>query len=91
MLKLLPERLKEARGTRSQREVAEALGIKQTAYSRYEQGVNTPGAEVIYKICITLNVSADWLLGLSNTNTGIEQAKYNALKEAIKTILDSFS
>ncbi len=91
MLKLLPERLKEARGTRSQREIADALGIKQAAYSRYEQGVNTPGAEVLYKICITLNCSADWLLGLSDTNAGIEQAKYNALKTAIQTILDSFS
>ena len=59
------ERLKEIRAGRSQSEVAQMLGIKQTAWSRYENGAAIPGGEMILHICNTFSVSADWLLGRS--------------------------
>ena len=65
-MKTLAERLKEIRAGRTQSEVAELLGIKQTAWSRYEKGIAMPGGEMIIHICNTFSVSADWLLGLTD-------------------------
>ena len=62
-MKTLAERLKEIRAGRTQSEVAKLLGIKQTAWSRYEKGIAMPGGEMIIHICNTFSVSADWLLG----------------------------
>lgn len=36
------ERLKALRGSRSQAEVAKALGISQSAYANYENGLRAP-------------------------------------------------
>ena len=49
-----------------QREVAEYLGIKQQQYARYERGVNIMPVTYLPKICKYLNVSADYILGLSD-------------------------
>ncbi len=43
------------------------LGIKQQQYSRYEKGINIMPVTYLPKICKKLNVSADYILGLSNT------------------------
>lgn len=61
------ERLKKYRklsGT-SQKELAEAVGVLQKDISRWENGTYKPGIDYLAKICITLNVSADILLGLT--------------------------
>ncbi len=50
----------------TQREMAEYLGIKQQQYARYEKGVNIMPVTHLPKICKYLNVSADYILGLSN-------------------------
>ena len=50
----------------SQQQVADALGIHQQAYGRYELNRNIPSAEVIVKISKTFNFSTDYLLGLSD-------------------------
>jgi len=60
------ERLKYARGDRSQRCIALAVGIKQQAYARYESEKATPGIDILAKLCRELGVSSDWLLGLTN-------------------------
>lgn len=65
----IAERLKEVRAGRAQADVAKMLGIKQTAWSRYECGAAIPGAEMLLHICNTFSVSADWLLGLSDERT----------------------
>lgn len=48
----------------SQAEVAAAIGIPQTQYSRYEIGVNELPLRYLVKLCQHYNVSADYLLGL---------------------------
>ena len=63
----LSERLKELRGPSSQKEMAEAVGIKWNAWARYERGEVSPGAEILAQICIAHACSADWLLGLTDT------------------------
>lgn len=62
------ERMRELRGPSSLREMAEAIGIKYNAWARYEAGGSLPGAEIIEKICRMHSCSADWLLGLKDTN-----------------------
>ncbi len=49
----------------TQGEMAERLGMHQTAWGRFETGkVPDPRATTIIHICETFQVSADWLLGL---------------------------
>ena len=62
------ERIKFIRESKNitQTEMAEALGIKQTVYSRYERGQNELKVEKLTQICKYLNVSADYILGLND-------------------------
>lgn len=48
----------------SQVKFAEMIGINAITLNRYIKGTRTPNANVIVKICKTLNISADWLLEL---------------------------
>lgn len=49
----------------TQKQMAEKLGIKQQQYARYEKGINVMPITYLPKICKILNVSADYLLGLT--------------------------
>ena len=69
-MKKIFARLKEVRGDLSQVAAARKIGICQQGWARYERGGATPGAEVIVQICSKFNVSADWLLGLSDHRNG---------------------
>ncbi|MCM1052419.1 MAG: helix-turn-helix domain-containing protein [Ruminococcus sp.] len=62
------ERLKWLRGCKNitQKEMANALGIKQQQYARYENGINVMPITYLPLICKFLNVSADYILGLTN-------------------------
>lgn len=62
------DRLRTARssgGFKSQKDMAAALGVERTRYVGWENGVNRPSIDMLVKICELLNVSADYLLGLS--------------------------
>ena len=50
----------------SQKEVATKLGKPSSSYYRYEVGKYMPQADDIIKLATTYNVSADYLLGLSD-------------------------
>lgn len=65
------ERIKEIRKekNKSQEQIAKQLGIKQQQYSRYETGKRKLNAEQLYIICKYLNISADYLLGLTQIYT----------------------
>lgn len=67
-MSIIGDRMRELRGPSSQREMADAIGIKQNAWARYELGGALPGAETIIKICREHDCSADWLLGLKDRN-----------------------
>lgn len=62
------DRLREARtkAGKTQREVANMCGTNEASYRRYELGSRTPTCEYIALIADALDVSADWLLGLSS-------------------------
>ena len=65
---MFSERLKNARNDKNltQKVVADYLGINLKGYQHYEYGVCKPPFENIIKLCQLLNVSADYLLGLSD-------------------------
>jgi len=65
----ISDRLKQLRGPTSQAEMARQLEIPRTQWIRYENGQNSPSAEMLAKICRIHAVSADWVLGLNDDNT----------------------
>ena len=52
---------------KTQKEVAEYLGINQTVYSRYETGKNDMKPHQIIALCKYYKVSADYVLGLPDS------------------------
>jgi transcriptional regulator with XRE-family HTH domain len=69
-MSVLSDRLRELRGSSSQKEMADELNMKQPQWARYESGASVPGADIIEKICRVHACSADWLLGLKD-NGGV--------------------
>lgn len=65
---MFSDRLKNARNSKNltQKAIADYLGITLHAYQHYEYNVRKPPFENIIKICQLLDISADWLLGLSD-------------------------
>lgn len=59
-------RLREARWQRglSQFELGIAADLNHHSISRYENGITDPGAGALRRLCVALNVSADWVLGI---------------------------
>ena len=61
------QRLKAALSSRHmmQKELAEKIGVNEMAISRYVHGGRMVSVSILIDICKTLNVSADYLLGLT--------------------------
>lgn len=62
------KRLKELRleNNYTQTRMAEQLGIRQQSYVRYEMGTGEPSLETLVAIAKLLNVTTDYLLGLTD-------------------------
>ncbi len=67
-MKTFAERLKYLRNEKelSQRQLAILLNINYKAVQRWENETNTPNAEAIVLLAKYFNVSADYLLGLTD-------------------------
>jgi transcriptional regulator with XRE-family HTH domain len=65
-------RLKDRRNElgMTQEQLADRVGIHKGRVSQYERNLIEPGAAILSKIAEQLNVSADYLLGLSDQPTG---------------------
>lgn len=70
MKKNFTARLRELRGFVNQTNFARKFGVKQTTYSCWEMGTREPSITMLTKIISDSNISADWLLGLSDDRTG---------------------
>ncbi|MBQ4510274.1 MAG: helix-turn-helix transcriptional regulator [Clostridia bacterium] len=53
---------------KTQQEIADILGTSQTMYARYERGANELPIHHLIKLCEIYNVSADYILGLSDSS-----------------------
>lgn len=62
------DRLKELRKSngKTQKELAEYLGISERGYQNYEMGKREPNLEILSKLADYFNVSTDYLLGRSD-------------------------
>ena len=63
-----PNRLKEVRKIQNitQKQVADGIGVTETQYQKYEHDKTKPSYMVIIDLATYFNVSADYLLGLSD-------------------------
>ena len=53
---------------KTQQEIADILGTSQTMYARYERGANEMPLHHLIALCKYYNVSADYILGLKDTD-----------------------
>ncbi len=62
------KRLRDLRedNDKTQQEIADILGTSQTMYARYERGANEFPIRHLITLCKYYNVSADYILGLTN-------------------------
>ena len=65
-MQIYQTRLRQLRedSDKTQKDIADHLGIQQTVYSRYETGKNDMKPYQIIALCEYYRVSADYLLGL---------------------------
>ena len=63
------ERLQEARKAKnySQEKLGNAIGVTRTQVTNYEKGISTPSYDKLKLLCIILDVSSDWLIGISKS------------------------
>lgn len=68
---VFPSRLSELMRDQkvSQEKLANALGVKRQTVSLYKTGQSSPNADQLCKIARFFNISADWLLGLSEAKS----------------------
>ena len=66
---IFKERLRELRKEKgeTQAHVAEAIGIAERHYQRFERGANMPNMENAWKLADHFGVSIDYLVGRSDT------------------------
>ena len=62
------KRIREIRikNNETQKQLADLLETKQQAYLKYEKGINEMPIRRIIKLCKHYNVSADYILGLTD-------------------------
>ena len=72
-------RLKELRKQHklTQKELAEALNVKDSTINRYEKGVNEPSFEMFYALALYFNVTTDYLLGVEHVETKEAAPEFN--------------
>lgn len=65
---MFKERLKELRLDKGLRlkDVADAINLSIRAISNYEQGIREPSLSILKDLCKFFNVSADYLIGLTD-------------------------
>ena len=83
------DRLKQSIQDRglTQRMLATLIGTTDVSISRYLKGKRIPSADVLYRMCKALNVSADYLLGLSNEKVNNMDAVKAEIFEKIKGLV----
>ena len=92
MEKSFGSRLKSLRGSKSQKQAAEFVGIYQQKWQRLEKNENEPDIALILKLCEKFTCSSDYLLGLSDIkdtkNESVLQQKLNIAKKAFSKLTD---
>ncbi len=92
-MNVLAERIKQLRKQKSltQTDLANVLGIGKSAVSNYETGYSVPDVETLKLIANYFNVSADYLLGNSQSPTLTQKDELDIAKriEALEEDLEN--
>ena len=75
----------------TQKELAGHLGIKQQQYARYEKGINIMPITYLPKICEYLDVSADYILGLTDDMIRIRKIRLKSFNFSFSLIYFVFN
>lgn len=64
-----PQRIRNIREDKdlTQQQVADGIGVKREQYRRYESGENEMKVSHIINLCKFYNLSADYIIGLTDT------------------------
>lgn len=67
---LFTQRIKEVidESDYTQKQIAQKLNISEGNITNWKNGDNLPSIYILYQLCILLNISADYLLGLEDEN-----------------------
>ena len=79
--------LRRARGV-SQRQVAAELGISQALLSHYENGAREPGLRFVCRVCDYYGVTADYLLGRSESPASLEPETARDFLKSLRALAD---
>ena len=74
----------------TQKELASLLGLTRATVSSYERGALYPSVEVLIHICRFFRVSADYMLGLADTNTFDTNYLTDQQELIIRALLNEF-
>lgn len=83
---LFNERLKQLRGSNSQKETSAKLGIPYANYNKYETTNAEPNIETLIKIADYFDVSLDYLCGRQNKNLIFADSLSDTQKQLITII-----
>lgn len=73
----------------NQKELAQRANITEASLSRYENGIREPKSAVLSRLAEALEVSTDYLLGLSEDRDYDKSDISNKSEKDIKTILEN--
>ena len=73
----------------NQKELAQKANITEASLSRYETGIREPKSAVLTRLAEALEVSTDYLLGLSEDRTYEDSDISNKSEKDIKVILEN--
>lgn len=59
----------------SQREIASSIRVHPSAITQYLNGRSAPALDTLARLCVTLDVSADYLLGITDYSGRKESEK----------------
>ena len=74
----------------TQQQIADYLGTSQTMYARYERGANELPIHHLLTLCNLYQVSADYLLGLTDDDPLLAKKRREILSEKSKEALRLF-
>lgn len=82
--------LRQEKGV-SQRKAAADLGISQALLSHYENGTREPGLVFLNRACDYYGVTADYLLGRSDSRDIISAAEVDALAADLRMLSEKMT
>lgn len=90
-MKTIAQRISRARRhlNINQKELAQKANITEASLSRYENGIREPKSAVLTRLAEALEVSTDYLLGLSEDRTYEDSDISNKSEKDIKVILEN--